>query len=254
MRSGLPMVLLTIMTGAQQIVGESRTARLAVPNGSLEYVAGRGRAVILIHGGLVDRRMWDGQVSWLAAKYRVVRYDLRGLGKSSEATTTYSPLDDLDRLMKHLKIEKVILVGLSLGGMVAMDFALEHPERVEALVLCAPGLRGFPSNPREQLKVAYRALYAEDPHGIDKLLDTGFGAVTSAARSKMRLMLIENVRRALRADGKLVQWPMTPTIERLTKIQAPTLVLIGTDDEPELIAIADLLGQKIPSATKIVLP
>src|SRR5215467_2650958 len=103
MYTGLTMALLTIMTGAQQIVGESRTSRLVVPNGSLEYdVAGRGRAVILIHGGLVDRRMWDGQVSWLAAKYRVVRYDLRGLGKSSEPTTAYSPLDDLDHLMRHL--------------------------------------------------------------------------------------------------------------------------------------------------------
>ena len=244
-----------ILTGAQGIVGESRTARLRVTNGLLEYdVAGHGRAVILIHGGLVDRRMWDSQVSWLAAKYRVVRYDLRGLGRSSNATTAYSPLDDLDQLMKHLKIQKPILVGLSLGGMVAMDFALEHPERVEALVLCAPGLRGFPSSPSEQLKAAYRALYTNDPDGIDKLLDTGLGAVTSEARSKMRLMLNQNVRRALGADGKLVQWPMPPTIERLPQIHAPTLVLIGTDDEPDLIAIADLLAQKIPSATKIVLP
>ncbi len=70
----------------------------------------------------------------------------------------------------------------------------------------------------------------------------------------MRLMLSENVHRALGADGKLVQWPIPPTIERLQQIQAPTLVLIGTDDEPDLIAIADLLAQKIPSATKIVLP
>jgi pimeloyl-ACP methyl ester carboxylesterase len=255
MHSGSAMAVLMILTGAQGIVAESRTAQLGVTNGRLEYdVAGRGPAVILIHGGLVDRRMWDGQVSWLAAKHLVVRYDLRGLGKSSNPTTAYSPLDDLDHLMKHLKIQKAILVGLSLGGMVAMDFALEHPERVEALVLCAPGLRGFPSNPSEQLKSAYRALYTNDPDGIDKLLDTGFGAVTTDARSKMRLMLNENLRRALRADGKLVQWPMPPTIERLPQIQAPTLVLIGTDDEPELIAIADLLGQKIPSATKIVLP
>jgi len=246
---------LLLLAGAFGILGESRTGRLAVPNGSLEYdVAGRGPAVILIHGGLVDRRLWDGQVGWLAAKHRVVRYDLRGLGKSSTATAAYSPLDYLDRLMRHLKIKKAVLVGLSLGGMLAMDFALEHPERVEALVLCAPGLRGFPSNPGEQLKTAYGAIYRDEPEGIGLLLDTGLGAVTPEARSKMQVMLTENIRRALRADGKLVQWPMPPTVERLTQIKAPTLVFIGTNDEADLIAVADLLAQKIPSATKVVLP
>jgi 3-oxoadipate enol-lactonase len=244
-----------LLVGVLGSHAESRTGRLAVPNGSLEYdVAGRGPAIILIHGGLVDRRLWDGQMGSLAAKHRVVRYDLRGLGKSSTATASYSPLDDLDRLMRHLKIQKAVVVGLSLGGMVAMDLALEHPERVEALVLCAPGLRGFPSNPSEKLKIAYRAIYGDDPEGIDLLLDTGFGAVTPEARAKMQLMLTDNLRRALRADGKLVQWPLQPTIERLPQIKPPTLVLIGTDDEPDLIAVADRLAQEIPSAKKIVLP
>src|SRR5437764_1610870 len=253
MRPSVSLALL-FMAGALRIFGESGTGRLDVPNGSLEYdVAGRGSAVILIHGGLVDRRLWDGQVGWLAAEHRVVRYDLRGLGKSSTATAAYSPLDDLDRLMRRLKIQKAVLVGLSLGGMVAMDFALEHPERVEALVLCAPGLRGFPSNPSEQLKTAYGAIYRNEPEGIGLLLNTGLGAVTPEARSKMQVMLTENIRRALRADGKLVQWPMPLTIERLPQIKSPTLLFIGTEAEPELIAISDLLAQKIPSATKVVL-
>src|SRR5262249_42188419 len=106
MQSSVSLAFL-LLAGAWGSLAESRTGRLAVPNGSLEYdVAGRGPAVILIHGGLVDRRQWDGQMGSLAAKYRVVRYDLRGLGKSSAVTVAYSPLDDLDRLMRRLKIQK----------------------------------------------------------------------------------------------------------------------------------------------------
>jgi pimeloyl-ACP methyl ester carboxylesterase len=235
--------------------GRAETGTLPVPNGTLAYdTAGTGPAVVLIHGGLVDRRLWDAEMRWLPAHHWVIRYDVRGLGRSSDPTAPYSPVDDLDRLMHHLRIEKAVLIGLSLGGMIALDYALEHPERVEALVLCAPGLRGFTGNPREPLKEAYRALSAGKPEGVALLLDTGWGAVTPAARQKTKVMFQENLPRTFRADPQLVQWPAVPTIDRLPQIRQPALVLIGTEDEPDLLRIADLLAGKIPHAQKVVLP
>src|ERR1044072_506255 len=112
-------------------------ARAQAPNGAgfaevngtrLYYEAlGRGPAVVLVHGGLVDSRLWDDQMRPLAEHFRVVRYDLRGFGKSAAPTGQYWPTEDLRALLDFLKIEKDTVVGLSLGGILAAAFPFEHP-------------------------------------------------------------------------------------------------------------------------------
>ena len=94
-------------------------------------VAGEGPAVTLIHPGLWDSRTWDPQVPVLVdAAFRVIRYDVRGYGRSSRLTgEPYSHVRDLEALLDVLEVPLTILVGCSMGGAIAIDFTLEHPDR-----------------------------------------------------------------------------------------------------------------------------
>ena len=108
-----------------------------MPGGKLYYkTESDGVAVVLVHGLALDARMWDDQAAALKDVARVVRYDLRGFGRSTrDAAPAYSHADDLWRLLDHLEIDEAVLVGLSMGGRVVLEATLAAPERVRALVL-----------------------------------------------------------------------------------------------------------------------
>jgi uncharacterized protein (TIGR02246 family) len=126
---------------------------LAVKGGHLYYeVKGEGQPLILLHAGGMDSKMWDAQFDRLSQQFLVVRYDLRGFGRSSKPEQPFYPVDDLHQLMRHLGIKRASLVGLSMGSGVALDFALEHPEMVEKLVLAS--LSGPPRNLPPQAQLA----------------------------------------------------------------------------------------------------
>ncbi|HVT38084.1 MAG TPA: alpha/beta hydrolase, partial [Gemmatimonadaceae bacterium] len=104
--------------------------------------AGSGPVVVLLHGANLDRRMWDPQFLPLAREHRVIRYDLRGYGRSGPADTPYQAHEDLRALLGALQVQRTSLIGLSGGGRIAIDFALANPQMVDRLVLAAPGLSG----------------------------------------------------------------------------------------------------------------
>lgn len=107
-------------------------------------IAGYGAPLVFLHGGLLDRRLWDGQFSFFARHHQVVRYDMRSCGQSETIPSTepYTHHADLYRLLEALQIPRVALVGLS-NHAIALDFAIAYPELVEKLVLVSPGLRGY---------------------------------------------------------------------------------------------------------------
>jgi pimeloyl-ACP methyl ester carboxylesterase len=100
---------------------------------------GSGPPLVLIHGGFVDSRMWDPQVDAFAADYLVLRYDLRGHGRTGPSPRgRYSVdlfADDLVALLAGLGIRRATLCGISFGGMVAQSVAARHPEVLEGLAL-----------------------------------------------------------------------------------------------------------------------
>jgi pimeloyl-ACP methyl ester carboxylesterase len=117
---------------------------LADDLGHLSYtVTGDGSPVVLVHAGVADHRMWDAVVPALAEQHTVVRYDLRGFGESAPPAGPFRETDDLGRLLDHLGLDRVRLVGASWGGRVAVNFALAHPGRVESLTLLAPPWPGY---------------------------------------------------------------------------------------------------------------
>src|SRR5689334_6525210 len=128
--------------GAQAIVG--RVALVDV-NGTHLWVEeeGDGPAVLFVHGGLGDARLWEPQAKALSHRFRCVRYDLRHFGRSDRPPGAFSFVDDLFGVLDALEIERAALVGLSLGGGLALDAALAQPERVWALAHVSAGVTGM---------------------------------------------------------------------------------------------------------------
>lgn len=122
-----------------------QTGRADVNGTTLYYeVVGEGHPLTLVHGGLVDRRLWDDQFAVFAQHYRTIRYDIRGFGDSAMPTHgDFTMVDDLYHLLQFLGVEKTYLMGLSLGGGSAIDFTLAHPEMIDALIPVAAGVSGF---------------------------------------------------------------------------------------------------------------
>lgn len=211
----------------------------AVDGGRLFFeVVGSGSPVVLIHSGITDSRSWDPQVAAFMAGHRVLRYDLRGIGRSDLGHGSYSNVDDLIRLMDAVGFERAALVGVSMGGSLALDTALEHPARVSALVLVGAGISG------RQPSDAFKAQMAE----IDALYERGlidevvereleiwlYGKGRSAAdvdpavREAVRQM-DRNTTERFPADAK-PQPIDPPASSRLEDVRVPTLVIVGDLD------------------------
>jgi pimeloyl-ACP methyl ester carboxylesterase len=138
----------------RDVVVEDR-GRVWVNGAELYYeVGGEGQPLVLLHDGLLDRRVWDDQFVAFARLYRTIRYDRQGYGKSSVPDRPFSDVSDLHRLLRHPGTEKAYLMGMSNGGKVALEFALEHPGMVAALVLVGPNLGGYRPSEEKQRRVS----------------------------------------------------------------------------------------------------
>src|SRR5713226_4128537 len=119
----------------------------AAVNGTRLYyeVAGEGHPLVLSHSFIANKSLWDDQFSAFAQHYKVIRYDLRGFGASGLAHEPYSQREDLYALLKFFNVEKTFLLGISGSSIIALDFTLEHPEVVDALISVSCGLSGYQS-------------------------------------------------------------------------------------------------------------
>jgi 3-oxoadipate enol-lactonase len=230
---------------------------------------GAGPALVLIHEGVADSTMWDDHVDELARAYRVIRYDLPGYGRSPLPPGAFSHVRDLVALLDVLGVERASVVGVSVGGRIALELALVHPERVAALVLVGPGLSGWS--------------WSEEMERIDEheeaLVETG--DVEALAELAVRVWFDGPHRSPEQVDARLrerakemnrrayaVQVPAytaaeqpgpseqldPPAIARLDEVRAPTLVVVPELDQPDIIGICDLLAAGIPGARKAVMP
>ena len=147
--------------------------------------AGQGSPVVLVHEGIADSRMWEPQWAAYAERYRVVRFDMRGFGQSPPAVGTFSLAGDLVELLEGLELGPATLIGVSLGGAVAMETAIARPDLVSRLVLVAPGLRGF------EMTDETKAGWAEEEAALER------GDVDAAVEVNLR-MWVDGPSRSLR--------------------------------------------------------
>ena len=234
--------------------------------------ARRGAPVVLIHGHSADLRLWEPQVPALVgADYRVVRYDVRGHGRSSVPPTGYSwehYLADLRALLDHLRVTRAHLVGISMGGAIALQFALEEPGRVASLTLLDSALPGFSYSPEfeddvERLREAVRVegpRAALERHWLTHPIFEGVRRHPKAFAALRRMVLdypaadyLDEAEYA-RTGGRLAAPPEQPAIERLHEVRVSALVVVGERDLPDFRIIADILAENLPLARKLVVP
>lgn len=230
-----------------------------VAGGRIFYeVQGEGELLVLIHGGCLDRRMWDDQFAVFAQHFRTVRYDIRGHGRSDLPRQPYSDADDLKALITHLGERAAYLVGLSLGGRIAIDFALQVPEMVRALVLAGPGLSGFTLADPEvtgslgEVARALRAGKTDEARAL--LLEVPFWRQDDPVVKHRLTEMLRDTNFDLWKAPVMSQEINPPAMGRLGEIKAPTLVVVGEGDVPDILRIAEILENGIPGATRVIIP
>ncbi len=231
-------------------------------NGTSLYceVAGSGPAVVLLHGFTLNTRMWDEQFMPLAQQFQVIRYDLRGFGRSAVPTgEPYSHVDDLRALLDRLEIGQASLVGLSKGGVVALDCALTDPARVRALVLIDKVLGDFPwsaeGSARDAL-VWQRAREGGIPAAKESWLTHPIFAPAlrqPAVAARLKQILDDySGWHFVNANPERSLEP--PAAQRLVELKAPVLALVGELDVPDFRAITEVVVRDVPSTRKIIVP
>lgn len=233
--------------------GDFTAGMLEVKDGEIFYEArGGGKAVVFIHGGYGDRRMWDHQFEEFAKGYRVVRYDHRGFGRSPKPNAAYSPVSDLVALLDHLEIDQAYFIGNSMGGTLVLDFVLIHPERVSGVVVVAAGAGGYPisEEDRKGMMAAFQAAQKKD---LSLWLSNPMVAETKnypGVREKLVEMVEENA-----GIFSMDFWPTEkmdpPAAQRLQNVSRPVLVIAGEKDSPLVNVMAKQVAEKVPGA-KIV--
>jgi len=238
---------------------DPRSEYLSVDGRQLYYEScGSGPAIVLLHDGLLHSVLWDSIWPALCLDYHVVRYDRRGFGRSDPATAPFSPEDDLLRVIDATGIKRAILVGASSGSAVAIDFAVAHPERVEALVLIGPVVHGMRSSdaflrrgdannaPLASGNIdATAANWAQDPYEV-------YGP-RPEARQKIHDILVASPHN-LTGSGAPEIRPTPPTVMRLSTIQTPTLLIVGEHDIADVHAFSGALQAALPVVRREVWP
>lgn len=225
--------------------------------------AGFGIPVVFLHAGVADRRMWAEQMRELAAAgYHVVSYDRRGHGETETGDVEFSHLIDLEAVLDRLSIHAAILVGSSRGGALAIDFALEHPERTIGLVLAGTAISGAEGAeiPEEASELEDALVYAEERGNLDTVnrieahlwLDgplSEYGRVQGPVRE---LFLDMN---GITLDHPPLTHEDEPdtAVDFLNRITAPTLLVVGDLDFPDIVARHEDLSEELENAFAVVL-
>ncbi len=246
------------------VARESTSGAAQVGGASLYYeTAGSGPAVLWIHAGVADSRMWDGTSEALADRFRCVRFDIRGFGRSVIPPGRFSYHGDAVAVLDAVGVERASLVGCSFGGQIAIDTCLAYPHRVRSLVLVAAGIGGRePSEAMARFGEEEEALlerrdldgatelnlrfWVDGPHRSPDQVDP---LLRERVRIMQRALFDQEIPRGVERVGL-----EPPAIGRLGEIRVPVLIVIGDGDQPDVVDTADRLTMEIPGASKVVFP
>ena len=248
-----------------RLYAQNSTAALATAGQYLQITdtkiyyeeCGSGPAVVLLHDGLLHSNTWDGAWPALCKKYHAIRYDRRGYGHSDQPKTRFTPTEDLFALLTHLSVHRAIIVGNSSGGALAIDFTLAHPQMVEGLFLVGPVVGGMGTTDHF------------DERGKKNSAPIEKGDLKAAAENWSKDQYIvaagHDAARKIILDT-LVQYPQNltnshqleiqdtlPSLYRLAEIHAPTAILVGEFDIPDVHAQSGAIEAGIPGAQRDIL-
>jgi pimeloyl-ACP methyl ester carboxylesterase len=251
-------VFLVCLRGYAQMPAQSPTpgAFVDVEGSKLFYQeCGRGpQTVVLIHDGVVHSAVWDDVWPAFCRQFHTIRYDRRGYGRSPASTQWYYETDDLTTLLRHLKVERAVIVGSSHGGELSIDFTLAHPEIVQPLVLVGAVVGGMTYSQHflDRGRPAYELLEKGDVKGAVKLWSEDKYLIApgnDAARKRLFDLLSGSPQDLNHPDYPL---PLKPALPQLHDILVPTLLLVGDADIPDVHAHAGAIEAGIPNVRRVV--
>jgi pimeloyl-ACP methyl ester carboxylesterase len=224
---------------------------------------GDGVDVLLIHAGVTDRRSWRPLIEFLEAGRRYISFDMRGWGETTYEPEDYFAYEDALAVMDATGLDSAIVVGSSMGGRTAINLALEHPQRVSALVLIGPAISGEPQteDDPEPIATLFQSLEAAEESGdldeVNRLeahlwLD-GPTAPEGRVSGAVRDLFLEMNGRALAATDPGDEPRTIDAWSRLEELTMPVLVLVGTLDLPDFQEHADALSQRVKHGRLVVL-
>lgn len=244
---------------------QSKSGFVNIGNAKLYYeIAGVGTPFVMVHAGVADRRQWNNEFAYFSQSYQVIRYDMRGYGKSEPVDGAFRHMSDFVSLLDTLGIdEPIVLMGCSMGGGMAMDFALTHPSKVKALIMVDAAPIGLELDTPESPKFADAKKAFEDGNlDLAAEIETqiwfdGAGRLPEQVDQEMRKRLLEMNRIALSHEfknlGKRLPNTETPAADRLGALDIPTLVIVGAQDTAYMLAAADYMEEKMKFARKVVI-
>lgn len=233
---------------------------VTVDGGKLFYeTAGKGKTIVLLHDGMVHHVIWDNQFLHLAKSFRVIRYDRRGFGRSTDPTGPYSHIEDLKSVFEQLKVDKAIIFGMSSGGGLAIDFTLQYPDRSEGLVLVGAVVGGLgytahmanrgghmlPAADRSDARKVVKYFALEDPYEIYP--------ENIAARQQVAKWM-EGYPEKDRGGGIMPKPASRQALSNLSEIKVPTLILVGEFDIPDVHAHSGAINAGISNSTRKIIP
>jgi pimeloyl-ACP methyl ester carboxylesterase len=243
---------------------QTKTGFVNVDKAKIYYeTAGKGTPFVMIHAGVADNRQWNNEFNFFADNYQVVRYDMRGYGKSEPVDGEFNHMNDLVSLLDALQIHQpVVLMGCSMGGGLAMDFALAYPSRVKALIMVGSGPSGLeldvPTLPKfSEVEKAFEAGDLDQVAELEtQIWFDGRDRTPEQVNQEMRRLAYEMNHIALDHEikqlGKRMPNSETPAFDRLQDlINIPVLVIVGTHDTPYILAAANYMQEHIPVVQKV---
>lgn len=243
--------------------GELITGYLEIGKAKIYYEEkGTGTPFIMIHGGFIDRRMWDEQFEYFSRSYRVIRYDVRNHGLTTSDAEVYTYSDDLYNILEKLNIEKAIVMGLSMEGMITIDFAIAHPEKVIAIIPVSSGVSGYVPVDSVWINFNRDLNRAFQNDNVESALEIMLRTWTDGPKrtpEQMDKTIREKVKMMLRNtydkwDSRVkLQKLNPPAIDRLSEIKVPVLTIYGDIDVQGIIDLADKIVKEIPGAKKSVI-
>jgi 3-oxoadipate enol-lactonase len=216
--------------------------------------AGSGRAVLLLHGGLGDSGLWEPVVPFLAERFRTIRTDLRFFGRSTGPAVSWSWQDDVVGVLDALGVERAALVGLSLGGRIALDVALAHPDRLWSVVGVAPGLAGHDGAAySEEQGARYEAAEAEGDLEAAMAVDFEVWAPLGADDRIRQLWRATPDASPLPEGVEPLTPPGAPAKERLRELAIPVLVVTAAHDPEGFREIGPFVAREAADARHVEL-
>jgi len=225
-------------------------------------IAGEGKTVVLMHAGIADSRMWEPQFDLFARYFQVIAYDLRGYGKTEMPPGYYAHHKDLYGLLNYLEIPQASLVGVSMAGGKAINFAIEYPGMVEKLILVASGVEGYEfkdSATVEQWPIIESAIERGDYDAAANLETKLWVAGPRRTIDQVDAGVVRLVKEMLlptyaTPPERGIEERLEPAANnRLWEIRAPTLIIVGDQDVPDILSVSKVLLAGIQGSQRVTI-